>query len=686
MVKERLFIVISLCFLLVTEGLSQKFNYNSQKKTKSVFNEELASALHDDDCRAMGRILSKDPSLVDAASSEIEQSKRLKIKTTVPLICDAVQRCLDMQCSVKMVETILSYHPNLNCKFDGLPPFYMVLDYIACHRISECERAEELFYSFLNKSNIDIGERPPELPPTFSYLLTENFKYLKGHFSQDYISPELIKAFVDKGASINTNDVNSISILSFATITENHELMDYCLDRDANLTSANKWGKDPFYYAVANDDFLATKKILDNGYPLTEQRFVQMDMRLVVAQAGNNIHDLLFDNLKGKYKTFSDFKILFEYFPNHRHLYLSDGFDRSQLDVTWEELSHVIDMAENFCDDETAKTNLLWLKKEYIAESKDLKTFGKSLDKYPIFPFKYSDDYYEKESTYNALMVALQDLSFSFSPSAIDHLSQEAKEKKRSFVNEEWKGKPLIGKKVADGYPSMYNTIVEELYNEIAKMSPRTEDYSNARYSYEMKTELKDLRHQIDYCHDFISGFGDSSYGEQTEEKLHVLHSRYNFVQDQYKEWEGSVFRAKGKLSDLKKEVLKRGRTPNYETRGSWKDVGKKGLLSVFGQSYNRVSFKLDLGNYHSVSDCELYQGQENHKYSVSIGHCTSYSANYNSDNGETTDIGLAIREALWVFCYQAYENGNKDENDLIDLVDFLEKNKNGAWWGYEYR
>ena len=102
-----------------------------------------------------------------------------------------------------------------------------------------------------------------------------------------------------------------------------------------------------FCYAVANDDFLATKKILDNGYPLTEQRFVQMDMRLVVAQAGNKIHDLLFDNLKGKYKTFSDFQILFEYFPNHRHLYLSNGFDRSQLDVTWEELSHVIDMAGN---------------------------------------------------------------------------------------------------------------------------------------------------------------------------------------------------------------------------------------------------------------------------------------------------------------------------------------------------
>ncbi len=671
--KERLFVVISLCFLLATDGLCQKFNYNSQKKQNSEYNVELSNALRDDDCPAIERILSKNPSLVDAASSGYVTAKHLKVITVVPLICDAVQRCLDGQCSVKMVETILSYHPNLNCKSNGLPPFYIVLKYISCHKISECGRAEELFFTFLNKSNIDIKERPADLPPSFSYLLTENYNFLKGHFSREYISPEIIKAFVDKGASINTNDVNSNSILSFATLTQNQELIDYCLGSGANVTSTNKEGKDAFYYAVANKDYEATKSILESGYPLSESRLVSMKMQQPIAQAGSNIQVLLYERLKTGKKNMENIRTLFDYFPNQRSRYLSDGFNRADLDVAGNQLPEFIDMFASLQLDRTGARNLEALKKEYVAGSKNLGAFGAALKKYPIVTFHYSDKYYENESSYNTLLSELQSLKNTLSSNLIDRLSQEAIERQNKFVSSDWKRNPSVGKKVADGYPYMYDKVVAELYGEIAGMSVKKTNYSNEHYSYSMKDELGVLGRQIQYCDDFISCFGNSSYGSQAREKRTALYGRRNYVQEEYDNWLISVRIAKNRLQVLRNYVLEKGKTPHYKTRGEWENVGGEGFFGVFSEDKYRIYFSIDLG-FTEIWEGNLFQGEKSKEYTAWVAGGTSFS--------ETKNPDLAIREAVWVYCYE----DRMSDDDIINLVEYLEKNKDGEWWKRGYR
>lgn len=673
--KERLFIVTALCFLLATEGLCQKFNYNSQKKQNSEYNVELSNALRSNDPQAMGRILSKNPSLVDAASTEYDASKQLRLKATVPLICDAVQRCLDQQCSVQMVETILGFHPNLNCKSKGLPPFYMVLNYIAHHKISECGRAEELFFVFLNKSNIDIKERPVDLPPSFSYLLTENYNFLNGHFSKEYISPEIIKAFVDKGASINTNDVNSNSILSFATLTQNQELIDYCLGSGANLTSTNKEGKDAFYYAVANKDYDATRSILESGYPLSESRLASLQMKPTIAQAGSNIQELLFERLKLGKKNLTELKTLYEFFPNQRGRYLSEGFNRANLDLTQNQLPEFIDMFAAVQLDRTGASNLESLKKEYILGSNNLSSFGAALKKYPIVSFNYSDKYYESESTYKTLLADLQNLKSSFPSDLIEQFSREAKDRQQSFINSDWRGNPSVGKKVVDGYPYMYDKVVSELYRDIAAMSISRYDYSNDHTSKWMREELSTLNQQIRYCDNFISGFGNSSYGAQAKEKRNALSNRSYYVESSMRSWEYRISNARSKFYDYKKSILEKGPTPSYEM-GNWEYYEE---VELFGPNTKCHRAKCEVKiNYHTytfyASHCENDDGYDIQEsgwfdYSTLIWDCSS--------------VGEGIRKAIW--SKLAYDSNASDDR-IIDFVTFLDTHKNSDWWSFKDR
>ena len=677
MVKERLFIVVFFSFFLVTNGFGQKFNYNSQKKQTSEYNEELSTALRNDDANSIRRILTKNPSLVDAASYS-ETSKRLKIKTSVPLIWDAVQRCLDRKCSVKVVETILEFHPNLNCKFDGLPPFYLVLDYLARHKTSECDRAKELFFSFLNKTNIDIKERPAELPPSFSYLLTENYNHLHGKFSKDYISSDIIKAFVDRGASINTKDVNSNSILTFATLTQNQELVNYCLGEGANVASTNKAGKDALYYAVENNNYASVKTILESDYPLSEKRIAAMDMKQVISKSGNEIQNLLFDKLRVGEKNFSELQTLFAYFPNQKGRFFSQGFQRSQLNVNRNELSEVIDMVAQSQLDNVAAGNLEALKKEYIIGAENLGSFAAAIGKYPIRPFHFSKNYYENQTTQDALLSDLQSLKSDFPASLIDRLCQEANDRKKSFIDSDWKGNPTVGKKVVDGYPYMYDKVVSELYKEISGMYLRSTNYSYENSSTFMKDELNTLNGQIRYCDDFIRCFGNSSYVAQARDKRNALNSRSNYVQSALDSWRSRLDRARSKYYELEKYILDKGGTPSYKM-GEW-DYYEEFVLFGPNTKCHRAKCEVDARTRNSysftfyVSSCEDDDGYDIEEMGF-LGGYSSVASNVKS-------ISAGIRKALW---NKIIRNSQYTlEDNLIDLVSFLETHKDSNWWGYK--
>ena len=670
--KERLFIVILFCVFLSTNVFGQRFNYNSQKKQNSEYNEELAVALRNNDNAAIGRILKQDPSLANAASGVIETSKRLRIKTTVPLICDAVQKCLNGQCSVQVVETILSYNPNISIKFDGLPPFYMILNYLACHKIKECGRAEELFFVFLNKSNIDIREKPADLPLSFSYLLTENYNYLNKQFSKDYISPKIIKAFVDKGASINTKDTNSNSILSFATLTQNQELVDYCIKNGADLASKNKEGKDAFYYAVANKDYATTKNILDNGYQLSFAGLVSMNMKNITIQAGNDIQNLLFDRLKNQKMNISDMQALFEYFPNQKSTFLSTGFKRSQLDITRDQLASVIDMYTPVQLDKTGKSNLESFKKEYIETATNLKSFDQALKKYSTHQLNYSDNYYEKETTYNSLLSELNDLKHYYSPESVEKHCKEARERQRRFVESDWKGNAAVAKKVVTGYPELYNKVVNELYSSINAIyiSSVNYDYDNTdRY---MNAELNDISREISMCDAFIREFGNTSYAETARNKRAALVKRQNYVS--YTLHNGFYRRlsdARDKYYQLKKYILEQGPTPQYSTSG-WDTY-----TDFWGEKFDTYDCEVEYGSYRTLSLSIKYC----HGLKGPGGYEINKRTFFGTYVGTFKNLNEGIRKSVWE--EKRYDDYDNNSGSVINFVEFLEKNKNGAWWKY---
>ena len=238
-----------------------------------------------------------------------------------------------------------------------------------------------------------------------------------------------------------------------------------------------------------------------------------------------------------------------------------------------------------------------------------------------------------------------------------------------------------MGKKVVDGYPYLYDKVVSELYKEIAGMSIRRSDYSYEYISSLMKDELKTLNGQIWYCDSFISCFGNSSYGSQARDKRYALSNRLSYVSSSLSNWEKRVNYASSKLYDLKRDILAKGPTPPYKT-SNWEKYEEFELFGPNTKCY-RMKCEIDARTRYSnsytfyVSSCENDSGYDIEEETGII--FTDYSTMVR--DSETIDEG--IRKALWEDKLY-YDNMKPDE--MILFVDFLERNKNGAWWSFGVR
>lgn len=323
--------------------MAQQFDFESDKKNISGYSRKVVEAIDNNDIKKLRKLFEKDPSLVDTyAVSTNPHGYLSSAGGGVPLLYDVVGRCLNNQCSVELVKTVLDFEPHMYCTYNNITPFYLILTSISTKTIDNCIAAHELFYAFLDQPNFSVSQKPKDLPLPLSYLISSNYDYLYGDFNKDYISPDIIKAFIEKGASINTRDIESNSILIHAVIKNDVGLIDFCVRNNADLTIKNLQGKDALFYAVKANSSEIVNSILEANYPISEGDLVSMGVSPFLHKADKEIQNRIFNRVKDGKKDLQSMINIAKLFPDRKLYFISEAYSRSKYQISTEDLPSFI--------------------------------------------------------------------------------------------------------------------------------------------------------------------------------------------------------------------------------------------------------------------------------------------------------------------------------------------------------
>jgi hypothetical protein len=671
--KRKSLLIIALLIGLITIGYSQKLNFNSDKRVTYALNQEVANALNSNNSSKLDRLLTKDPNSVNCGVGQ-----------NCPLLYKAVELCLSNQVSTEMVKVVLKHHPNYYCLYNKESPFYCILRYLATHTISTCGTAESLFYQFYNLPDFNVLEVFDMTPPPLAFLLNTNHEYLKGRFDHNYINSDIVIALVERGASVNSRDRNSSTLMAYATECRNQTLIDYCLGKNVDLNVKNKQGVDPFCVAVRDDQLSTVKKLLKSGYSLTEDRIANTALKTIMPSASQEVAGVCFDVVKSGVKNLSALQILRQAFPKNFVYYITDGYNRSNLNVPTSELPSLIQLFDNIKDNTIAQTNLTSLKTEYVHSASNLDEFGKFLKSYPIYSFEYSKDYYKNENDYKKLTNSLRAIQNKLPSSLYNKLMAEASQKVSSFIND--------NKDDIDGYvgiingyksylqenPAKYKEIEEKAYQQCIK-TIWFPNYTYQDYYVSIQRAIRQADRDISTCNKFISYFTNSNYiedaksrREKSKDVLSKLKSIVSASEDYYK-------RLRSKYEEYKQYILNYGKTPSYSIEGN----GDKLIITV--NHYSSYSF---VGRGFLSDDKIDYSLEyENGRYEIRrillLGK---------GDRHRSEQLSKAVREAVFYdFCegdnyiMRVYDNNDSYYYRFREAVNYLSKYYKSEWWVWPF-
>lgn len=672
MVKRKSFSLIILLIGLTLLGYSQKLSFNSQKKNVYALNQDVADALFSNNSGKMDRLLTKDPNSVNCGVGQ-----------NCPLLYKAVEMCLSNKVSTEVVKVVLKHHPNYYCMYNKETPFYCILRYLATHTINTSGTAESLFYQFYNLPDFNVLEVFDMTPPPLAFLLNTNHEYLKGRFDPNYINSDIVIALVEKGASVNSRDRNSSTLMAYATECHNQTLIDYCLGKDVDLNVKNKQGLDPFCVAVRDDQLATVNKLLKSGYSLTEDRIANTALKNIIPNASQEVVGVCFDAVKSGVKQLSALQILKQTFPKNFVYFITDGYNRSNFNVPTSELPSLIRLFDYLKDNTAAQKNLISLKTEYVHSASDLAEFDKFLKLYPIYSFEYSKDYYENENNYKKLTNSLRAIQNKLPSALYNKLIEEASNKVSSFIND--------NKDDMDGYvsilngyksylqdnPGKYKEIEEKAYRQCIKTIDYFPNYTYQDYYVSIERAIRKASEDMRDCDVFIRNFTNSNYIQDAKirrEKAETTRMNLSSIKDASRSYYQNL---RSRYEEYKQYIIDYGQTPSYSISGDKLTISVKFYLSLSG-----------VGKGFSYSDDLDYSYKyESGRYEIRrillLGH---------GDRHNDNDLSRAVRKAVFYdFCegdnyiMHVYENDASYYYRFREAVNFLSKYYKSTWWAWPF-
>lgn len=525
MVEKRYSILILILLFVIAGPLqAQRFNYDSHKKANIEYDENLGEYLRNDDLKRMRKVLKKDPSKVNS-SSRLETVSKHKVLSggKVPLLFEAVDLCLDGKCSVDMIELILSYKPNLYCSFKGKAVFYLILDYLAFVPTNKAQLGEQLFMLFSNQSGFDILQRQLDNAPPLQHLLTENYKFLGKKFSIKYISDDIIKKFIEKGASVNSRDEYSNSIFVFALKSENKDMLSYLSNFDVDYSIIDKSGCDAMFYAVKSNNTDLVITIINSDYPISLKRYKLIKLNTIISSANTDIINSLSTSVINDTKDMQAIDIFYQLFPSKRKELMSKTNFASKLDISRGDYPRLISMFNKtaYNQSDQAIINIDLLMRDYINKSGDLYSFIQAIRLYPFYKIDgYTDSYYKYESQSNQLISELRQLSNELPSKLKANLIFEAKNSTRKYYENSLRNFGVVQLSgLVNQFPSKKTEIYTKAYERFVK-NPSISCRYTTTYLPDINSDIANINNIKNGIISFKNYFEDSDYIEDSNNKL----------------------------------------------------------------------------------------------------------------------------------------------------------------------
>lgn len=195
------------------------------------------------------------------SAQSFETLKRSKSKSS---LYSAVEQTLAGKMNVAECRKVIATG-SLTEPYDGKTPIYLVLGYIATHKKSDCNTAEQIMEAIFARKDFDVNLRHGKLPPPLAYLIRSNFEYLGNRFSKDYISDNVIQIMINAGASVNTYLTDGCTLMDFAAATDNVYLQKFLINQGIDLRHKSNTGEDVVYRLIAEGKSEAIKHAVESG-------------------------------------------------------------------------------------------------------------------------------------------------------------------------------------------------------------------------------------------------------------------------------------------------------------------------------------------------------------------------------------------------------------------------------------
>lgn len=678
--KTRNYVLVLLFLIIAGQNYAQRFNFESQKKQSLNYSQDIEDALIKNDVNKMKVILDKEPSLVNSISSYDLNSKYSVLQGGKnPLLLDVVYNHLYNDCPLEMIQLLLNYKPNMYCSKDNMTPFYLILDYIATQKHVDAKKANNLFFIFAEQPEFNVNLRHNDLAPPLSYLLTKNHEYLNYSFSNEYMSFDIIRTFIKKGASINTRDLYSNSILIYSILIENSELFDFCIENNSDVTIKNRNNFDALYFSINQKNLKNVKKILEKNYPLTENRLMDIHADLVLQTTSSQIKSYLFDILKTGDKDFNKIKTLVYLFPENKLYFITENFNREKYHITTSMIPEFVALFENSCTPENkpAYNNIIALKKEYVFASNDLTQLIKALKTFPVFSIKnYTSDYYKSEINSQKLYTEISNLKDILPVNLYTTYLKEIETRTSEYYN-----RVLVSNSISDfillykNFPSKATNIENTAFERfIANASTTVGTYSNQDYYGDIYNEMQQISAISQTCNSFIHSFQNPEYNKVANKKIQECDYAYSNLDNLYHAALTNYSLLTRKYANLKSYILENGKTPTYEI-----EVSERTEDNAFssGNTIYALEFNESIGCFSSNHTFNIQKKDIYDEYCIYSSFILSFTDNCSKSIDET------IKRYIFKNCGFEIDNPTDSYSfrEMKRIVEYLEKTYQDKWY-----
>lgn len=313
-VSKRSFLVFLFCaFYLILSAQG----YESMKKTNlKKHNKTLERLVQANDVEGLRKLLKSKPEMANEGSSIVVLPAGSKV--VKPLFYEVVERFLKGESPLEMCKVVLDANCMMNAVYDGKSPIYLLMDFLATHKKTECVNAEKLLDAFMESSTFDPNLRYRSLLPPFAYLIRKNYEFCGNRFNSEYISDHVLNTFISHGASVSTYYEDGSSLMDFAMVTDNKYLQDYFIAQGINLRHSNDEGKDAVHRAIAEGNLTILKQMIEKGNVIIDIK--SLTNNPTDFKKYPDMYDFIASNCATKATDYEDITLFRSKFPDKKNL------------------------------------------------------------------------------------------------------------------------------------------------------------------------------------------------------------------------------------------------------------------------------------------------------------------------------------------------------------------------------